>query len=278
MALASIGLQVAAGATTMGPTRSVAVLQIPDGDERGLDRLSAFAAGAAGLPADLHVWPEAALARELADDASPLHAVALGLEAAVVAGAFRRDHDGAWRNAAAFADRHGAAFAVDKRRLVPGYEDWLAPGIGERWPLRAAGWRLGVLICWESLFLDEALDRVRRGADVVLVLAHDGWANGTGTPWWHARAGRLLAWSVGRPVVVASHDGPSMVWRHDGHALAEAGPGAGALLAEVAAPVGWRTPYVRLGSPGLAALWCAGLLAWWAASLRAARARVRVRP
>jgi apolipoprotein N-acyltransferase len=204
--------------------------------------------------------------------------VALDLDAAVVAGAFRRTHEGAWRNAAALADRHGALFAVDKRRLVPGYEDWLTPGIGERWPLRAAGWRLGVLICWESLFLDEALDRVRRGVDVLLVLAHDGWANGTATPWWHARAGRLVAWAVGRPVVVASHDGPSMAWSFDGRALAETGPGPGALRVEVAAPVGWRTPYVGLGPRGLAAIWCAGLLAWWAASLRAARARARVRP
>ncbi len=270
LALVAVGLQVAAGMTAMGPSRVVAVLQIPEGDAPGRDRLAAFAAGAADLPADLHVWPEAALARELADDASPLHAVALELDAAVVAGAFRRDHDGAWRNAAALADRHGALFAVDKRRLVPGYEDWLAHGIGERWPLRAAGWRLGVLICWESLFLDEAIDRVRRGADVLLVLAHDGWANGTGTPWWHARAGRLVAWSVGRPVVVASHDGPSMAWGFEGRALAEAAPGPGALRVEVAAPVGWRTPYVGLGPRGLAAIWGAAVAAWIAASRRAA--------
>ncbi len=273
VAVATAGLQVAAGATQTGPSRSVAVLQLPDAEAPGLDRLSAFAAGAAALRAELHVWPEAALARELADDASPLHAVALELDAAVVAGAFRRSHDGTWRNAAALADRHGATFAVDKRLLVPGYEDWLAPGIGERWPLHAVGWRLGVLICWESLFLDEAVDRVRHGADVLLVLAHDGWANGTGTPWWHARAGRLVAWSVGRPVVVASHDGPSMVWGFDGRALAEAGPGPGALLVEVAAPVGWRTPYVGLGPPGLAAIWVAGVAACIAASRRAARAR-----
>jgi len=168
------------------------------------------------------------------------------------------------------ADRHRALFAVDKRWLVPGYEDWLTPGIGERWPLRAAGWRLGVLICWESLFLDEAVDRVRRGADVLVVLAHDGWANGTGTPWWHARAGRLVAWSVGRPVVVASHDGPSMVWGHDGTLLAVAGTGPGELVARVAAPVNWRTPYVWLGPAGLEAAWAAVMVAWIAASRRAA--------
>jgi apolipoprotein N-acyltransferase len=175
------------------------------------------------------------------------------------------------------ADPHQALFAVDKRWLVPGYEDWLTPGIGERWPLRTAGWRLGVLICWESLFLDEAIDRARRGADVLVVLAHDGWANGTGTPWWHARAGRLVAWSAGRPVVVASHDGPSMVWAHDGRLLAAAEPGPAGLVARVAAPIGWRTPYVWLGSAGLAAVWVAVVVAWIAASWRAAPRRAALR-
>jgi len=273
LALVAAGLQLAARAAETGPARTVAVLQVPDGDAPGRDRLAAFAVGAAALRADLHVWPEAALGRELADGATPLHAVARELGAPVLAGAFRRAHDGTWRNAAAYADRHGALFAVDKRLLVPGYEDWLTPGVGERWPLVAAGWRLGVLICWESLFLDEASERVRRGAEVLLVLAHDGWANGSGTPRWHALSGRLVAWSVGRPVVVASHDGPSMAWGHDGRALGEAGPGAGALLVDVAAPVDWRTPYAWLGARGLTALWCAGVSGWLLASRRAARAR-----
>ena len=268
--LAAAGLQLAASMAPTGPSRTIAVLQVPDGEATAHGRLASFAAGAAALRADLHVWPEAALAREVADDAAPVRVVARELDAPVLAGAIRRTHDGAWRNAAVLADRHLALFAVDKRWLVPGYEDWLTPGIGERWPLWAAGWRLGVLICWESLFLDEAIDRVRRGADVLVVLAHDGWANGTGTPWWHARAGRLVAWSAGRPVVVASHDGPSMVWGHDGTLLAVAEPGPGALATGVAAPVTWLTPYVWLGSAGLAATWAAVVAAWIAASWRAA--------
>lgn len=276
--LAAAGLQLAATAASTGPSRTVAVLQVPDGEAPAHERLAAFAAGAAALRADLHVWPEAALAREVADDPSPVLDVARALEAPVLAGAFRRTHDGAWRNAVVLADRHRARFAVDKRWLVPGYEAWLTPGIGERWPLRAAGWRLGVLICWESLFLDEAVDRVRRGADVLVVLAHDGWANGSGTPWWHARAGRLVAWSAGRPVVVASHDGPSMVWGHDGRLLAVAEPGLAGLMARVAAPIGWRTPYVWLGSAGLAAVWVAVVVAWIAASWRAAPRRAAGAP
>ncbi len=273
--LAAGGLQVAASSAPTGPPRSVAVAQVPDGEATEHARLAAFTARAAAVRADLHVWPEAALARDVADDAAPLIAVARALDAPVVAGAFRRSHDGAWRNAVVLADRHQALFAVDKRWLVPGYEDWLTPGVGERWPLWAAGWRLGVLICWESLFLDEAVDRVRRGADVLVVLAHDGWANGTGTPWWHARAGRLVAWAVGRPVVVASHDGPSMVWGHDGRLLALAEPGPGTLVAEVAAPKGWRTPYVWLGPEGLAVGWIAAVVVWLVALLRAAPQRAQ---
>ena len=272
LALACVALQVAAERTATGEPRTLAIAQRPAADGA---RLAAFARGAAGVGADLHVWPEAALQRELADDATALWAVARDLGAPVLAGAFRRAEDGGWRNAAAIADRHGVVFAVDKRWLVPGYEAWLGPGTGERWPVRAAGWRLGVLVCWESLFLDEAIERVRRGADLVVVLAHDGWAEGTATPWWHARAGRLVAWSVGRPVAVASHDGPSMVWGHDGRQVARAGADATLLRSAVAAPLAWRTPYVTLGPAGLARAWLVAVAITVASTVATASAASR---
>lgn len=243
-------------ATRAAPTDAltVAVVQRPAVAEG--ERLDAFAsaAGRAGA-VDLHVWPEAALGRELAVDPTPLRSVAADLGAPVLAGAFRRDEVGGWRNAAALADAHAVRFVADKRWTIPGYEAWLTPGVGERWPAWVAGWRWGVLLCWESLFLDEAIARVRAGADALAVLAHDGWADGTITPWWHARAGRLLAWSVGRPVVVASHDGPSMAWTHDGRAIASA-PAGDAVLA-FALPRAHRaaTPYVAYGPRGLALAW-----------------------
>lgn len=232
----------------------VAVTQRPSAPEG--ERLAAYLAAARGAPAvEVHVWPEAALGRELAANPAPLQEVARELGGAVLAGAFRLDEAGGWRNAAALADETGARFVADKRWTIPGYEAWLTPGVGERWPAWAAGLRWGVLMCWESLFLDEAIARVRAGADALAVLAHDGWAAGTATPWWHARAGRLLAVAVGRPVIVASHDGPSMAWDPRGRAIAVGGGGDAVLAFDLPVVPAATTPYVRLGPEGLAVAW-----------------------
>jgi apolipoprotein N-acyltransferase len=282
LTLLTLGLQAWVEGRPVGPPRTVALVQLPgpmavvgDADVRPTSedaaRLAAFAAEAAALPADLHVWGEGALGTALLAGEEPLARVAGSLGAPVLAGALRLGADGGWRNSAALADRGGALFVVDKRHLVPGYEDWLTAGVGERWPVRAAGWRIGVLLCWESLFLDEAAARVRDGADLLAVLAHDGWAAGTATPWWHARAGRLVAWSVGRPVVVAAHDGPSMIWGHDGRLLAQAPEGPARLAAAVAAPASWRTPYVAAGVPGLWAAWGSAVAAFAVVVARCAR-------
>jgi len=282
LTLLTVGLQAWVDARPVGPPRTVAIVQLPGpmavvaaGAVRpaveDAARLADFAAQAATLPADLHVWAEGALGTALLAGTEPLARVARSLGAPILAGALRRGADGGWRNSAALADRSDARFVVDKRRLVPGYEDWLTAGVGERWPVRTAGWRIGVLLCWESLFLDEAAARVREGADLLAVLAHDGWAAGTATPWWHARAGRLVAWSIGRPVVVAAHDGPSMVWGHDGRLLAQAPEGAARLAVAVAAPTAWRTPYVVAGVPGLAAAWGLAVGAFAAVAVRRSR-------
>jgi apolipoprotein N-acyltransferase len=182
----------------------------------------------------------------------------------VLAGGYRTDAEGAWRNSVVLATAVGATWAFDKRPLVPRYEDWLTAGVGERWPVRVAGRRWGVLVCWESLHLGAALERAR-GADVLLVLTHDGWAGATATPWWHARSGRVLAWSTGRPVIVASHDGPSMAWSHDGRSLGLAAGADAGLTVAFAAPSGWTTPYARVGPRGVgsvvAAAWVAMLVA-----------------
>ncbi len=260
--LGTVGLQVAAARTPVGPevrvavsegVASEAVLRASRDDQvEAATLLAALVERARARPADLHVWPEVALGFAHPDTPARASAAAAALGAPILAGAYRRDPEDGWRNAVLLAEPTRAAWVVDKRRLVPGYEAWLRPGVGERWPVRAAGRRWGVLVCWESLFFDLAHERVRGGADVLLVLAHDGWAGASVTPRWHARSGRLLAWATGRPVVVASHDGPSMAWSHDGRPLAETAAVDDGLAVSLAAPLAWTPPYVRFGGRGVA--------------------------
>jgi apolipoprotein N-acyltransferase len=261
--LGSAGLQVAAARTPTGPETIVAVSEgvatevalRASRDDPGVtgDLLRALVERARARPADLHIWPEVALGFAHADTLREVSLSAGALGAPILAGAYRRGPDDGWRNAVLLAEPQRAAWVIDKHRLVPGFEDWLEPGVGERWPVRAAGRRWGVLVCWESLFFDLAHERVRGGVDALVVLVHDGWAGASVTPRLHARAGRVLAWATGRPVVVASHDGPSMVWRHDGRALAQTDGGDDGLIVSVAAPIGWTPPYVRYGGRGVAA-------------------------
>lgn len=231
-------------------------------------------AAAAGA-ADLHVWPEAALGAAVADDPTPLREHAVALDAAVLAGAYRRASDRTWRNAVVLADAHTARFVVDKHRLVPRYEAWLAAGVGALWPVHAAGWNVAVVVCWEVLDMPTLLERSRSGVDVVVVMVNDAWAADSITPWWHARAGHLAAWATGRPVIVASHDGPSKVWGHDGRLVAHAAAGDAHLRAVLAVPIRAGTPYAALGGPGVAVLLGVASLAVLGAQLRSGRRSTR---
>ena len=89
-----------------------------------------------------------------------------------------------------------AAWRYDKRRLVPlvervplrlpvgwglGEEGEYAVG-GPAASLEVGGSRMGVLICYESLFEELARDYRRGGADVLVNLTNDAWFGGE--PWW----------------------------------------------------------------------------------------------
>jgi apolipoprotein N-acyltransferase len=262
-----------AARTPLGLRQSVAVTQIAELELLAEERLPRFLHRAELVQADLHIWPEAALWDQHIADLARLADAAASLGAPLLTGVLRRTAEGKSHNGAAFADHRGARFVYDKTRLVPGFETEHRPGIGERWPIRADGWQLGLLICWESLFFDLALARVDAGAEVLVVLAHAGWGGGSASGWWHAEVARVLAWSLGVPVIFASHEGPSVAWSHDGRRLASAPAGEGVMWLQMAPPAGWRTPYRALGATGSGWLWVLafGLSLWfahWSASGR----------
>lgn len=241
------------------PARNVAISQLPLGSPTPGGPLANFIARASELDADLHIWPEAALLDQTTADLPTIARAAEALAATLLAGAMRTAADGRLLNSAVVADRHTVRFAYDKERLVPHFEAHVSPGIGERWPIRWAGWPIGLLICWESLYYDLALQRVHAGAEVLVVLAHAGWAGESTSGHWHAQVARVLASSLGLPVIFAAHEGPSMAWGHDGRLIGALPRGAEALVLPLAPPLAWRTPYRVLGPHGVTLMWWCGL-------------------
>ena len=211
--------------------------------------------GARALDADWHIWPEAALPLAVSADLVAVAGIAEELAAPLLAGGLRAGTGGERLNSAIFVDHHTVRWVYDKERLVPRFEDDLQPGGGERWPLVWRGWRIGVLICWESLFFDLALQRAQAGAQVLVVLADAGWAGESPSGPWHARVSRVLAVSLGVPVIFAAQAGPSRVWSHTGQPLPPLAPGSVGSVHSLAPPQAWRTPYRRLGVAGVALLW-----------------------
>jgi apolipoprotein N-acyltransferase len=103
------------------------------------------------------------------------------------------------------------------RRVLPGPE--VSPGSGGA-PFEAAGVRVGVLVCFESLFADEALLRAKE-ADLIAVLTNDAWIGSSGSA-QHLQAAVLRAIETGRPIAHAANRGVSALIDRRGRVLARA--------------------------------------------------------
>jgi apolipoprotein N-acyltransferase len=65
----------------------------------------------------------------------------------------------------------------------------------------------GILICYELLFPDLSIDRVRRGAHFLVNITNDAWFDRTSGPYQHLRFGILRAIETRRPIVRAANTG-----------------------------------------------------------------------
>jgi apolipoprotein N-acyltransferase len=166
-------------------------ITVVSGHNLAPDPLAAYrAATAAAPPAALTVWPESAVPRYLQEEPADQTVVAeVARERGwLLFGAPRWAGRGAARrylNAAYLADPAGrVAGTYAKSLLVPWAErsPWPLPSLVARpfsagpadpAPLRAAGLRLGVLVCWESVFAAPARNYARRGVDVLVNLTSD---------------------------------------------------------------------------------------------------------
>ncbi|MDX8382273.1 MAG: apolipoprotein N-acyltransferase [Ghiorsea sp.] len=81
---------------------------------------------------------------------------------------------------------------------------------------KGAPQKLGSIICYESLFPEEAFNRVRNGANVLIVITNDTWYGTSPAAWQHFQASQVRAIENGRYVLRAANSGVSAIIAPDG--------------------------------------------------------------
>ncbi len=115
--------------------------------------------------------------------------------------------------------------------LVPEIADFKAAE--DRGLVQARGMTYGSLICYESLFPEEARARVLAGAQILVNVTNDAWYGETPAAWQHFQAARMRAVETGRYVLRAANTGVTAIIQPNG---------------EVASRIPWWTPTVLKGS------------------------------
>ena len=141
----------------------------------------------------------------------------------------------------------------NKQVLMPGGEDNLIPGAPDQPLYKAGGLELGLLICYESIIPWVARRSVEQGAEALVVLTSNSFAGGTDTPLAHLAGSRILAASLGRPLVFAAKTGPSVFTDARGRVLTESKRGTVTTLVGRLEGHTGLTPYARVGD------WLGGL-------------------
>jgi apolipoprotein N-acyltransferase len=97
---------------------------------------------------------------------------------------------------------------ITKHQLVPFIEVRHRPS--NRWQLAAAGpHRVGMMVCYESMYTESALSSARAGADLLVILSDDGGMRHAAIAWTHAEQARMRAIEAGLPLVRAGQAGAS---------------------------------------------------------------------
>jgi apolipoprotein N-acyltransferase len=214
--------------------------------ERELAVLRQLTHDAAKRGATLVVWPETA---------SPLDILGTPAVLGAVQSWARDDHlsliatslEGGQTNSAfAFAPSGALTGRYDKVRLVPFAEHGERPGRAYA-VLRTPEARIGVMVCFESIFPQIARRYARQGADLLAVITNDAWFDGRTAPAQHAAVAPFRAVEEGRYLLRAANDGISAIIDPRGRTLNELPLGEhGVLMARVAA-LSKMTLYARYG-------------------------------
>jgi len=148
--------------------------------------------------------------------------------------------------AVAVAPSGQAVGRYDKVRLVAFGEYGLIPGRRHD-PLWTPSGRVGIAVCFESIFPDVSRALVRNGAEVLAVITNDGWFDGTAGVQQHAAHSVLRAVENGRWVVRAANTGLTMVIDPKGRVRGTVPPRTARILTAPVGRIRLETFYTRRG-------------------------------
>lgn len=214
--------------------------------ERDLAALQHLTHEAAGRGAALIVWPETASPVDLLGAGGALRTIgswARSDRVSVIATSFEQVRTNSVFSLAPSGTLTGR---YDKVRLVPFAEAGERPG---RAPalLPTPQARVGVAICFESIFPDIARRSVLQGADLLAVVTNDAWFDGRTAPVQHAALAPFRAIEEGRYLVRAANEGISAIFDPVGRVLGELPLGTRGVLTARVAPIRGLTVYARIG-------------------------------
>ena len=175
-----------------------------------LQTLQRLVAAAGTQGPELIVFPESALPGNIFGQDGLLNAVggwARQARATVIASSLE---NGISNIAVAVAPSGIAVSRYDKVRLVAFGETGIRPGTRHD-PLWTPVGRVGVAICFESIFPDVTRALTSNGAELLAVITNDAWFNGTAGPAQHAAQAALRAVETDRWIVRAANTGISML-------------------------------------------------------------------
>ncbi len=191
----------------------------------------------AGKAADLIAWPEApagfrtddpafaaALSQLARASGAPLVIGSLGIVPDHASERGLREYD----SAALVRPDGTSAGRYDKIHLVPwgeyvpfkelfSFADRLTAGVGnmdrgvDRTVFATGGPKIGVFICYESIFGDEVRQFVKNGAEVLVNISDDGWYGDTSAAWQHLNMVRMRAIENRRWILRSTNTGVTAV-------------------------------------------------------------------
>jgi len=229
---------------------------------------------------DLVIWPETAVpafyhqVRE--QYLAPLAAEARAAGTTLLVGAPVADPAGEGMFNAVVALNESPAFYY-KRHLVPfgeyvpfreqfgGILDFVGAPLGDfnagtsARPLPAAGYDIGVSVCYEVTFGAEVADALP-AADLLLNVSNDAWFGRSLAPWQHLEMARMRALETGRPMLRATNTGVTALIDHRGRITASGPLFEPAVVTGEVRPRTGATPYVRWRDWPAVGLAGAGLL------------------